>query len=291
LQECKERKRLDDYSWANGLPLLFRYSRPSNLPESTAALEAMRDNSRSQFKPDQESTNGHQTIFDCNYAQPGVACQENFGSKQSLISTYDHANRVGGAQNEEWEEDGGTMPPPISKDFIFMIGDGDPQLQGSRLKCDFPERYEKIVNIPGQFHYMMDDFKANNLLFEEVLNSLLGPIFGGNLKRMGINFTKFSDPIVPEKQLSSLLLAIHVHIIQSMVSSGKSSFSVVDMHDNVKEISEKRPLAMLMFTLLLYYNITFMHRKTTRDNNVDGFLPAVCLSISKYCITHSTSYL
>jgi hypothetical protein len=127
LQECRERKRLDDYSWEKGLPLLFRFSRPSDLPESTAALEAMRDNSRTQsIKPDQQSTNERQTIFERNYAQPGVACQQNFGSKRSLISIYDHANRIGAAQNEEWEQEDGSVPPPISKDFIFIIGDGDP---------------------------------------------------------------------------------------------------------------------------------------------------------------------
>jgi hypothetical protein len=178
-----------------------------------------------------------------------VACQQNFGQKRSLTSVYDHINRIADAQVATWEEKHAASmndeendtssdvsqeeaPSPVLKDYSFIIGDGDPQLQGLRMKSDHPERYHHMVNIiPGQFHYMMDDFKANNRLFKEILHCLLGPIYGGDLKRMRINFTKFSDPTIPEKQLSSLLLAIHVHIIRSMVCAGKSAFSIVDMHD------------------------------------------------------------
>jgi hypothetical protein len=85
---------------------------------------------------------------------------------------YDEENDTSSDDSQE------DAPPPVSKDYRFIIGDGDPQLQGLRMKSDHPERYEHMVNIPGQFHYMMDDFKANNRLFEEVLNCLLGPIFG-----------------------------------------------------------------------------------------------------------------
>jgi hypothetical protein len=43
----------------------------------------------------------------------------------------------------------------------------------------------------------MDDFKANNRLFEEVPQLFVGPDFGGDLKRMGIPSLNSSDPTVP----------------------------------------------------------------------------------------------
>jgi hypothetical protein len=62
-----------------------------------------------------------------------------------------------------------------------------------------------------ELHLFANDFKITNIVFEEILNTILGPVIKDDLRVMGILFIPFADPTKPLKQVvSSILLAIHV---------------------------------------------------------------------------------
>jgi hypothetical protein len=75
LADCKEMVRKNNFSWDKGLPLLYRYSKVEDLPESEIVLEEARDANMTQRSQEEPRTEGKQTIWARNNIKPAGACK------------------------------------------------------------------------------------------------------------------------------------------------------------------------------------------------------------------------
>ncbi len=90
--------------------------------------------------------------------------------------------------------------------------------------CDVDGKYSRIILLIGIFHTFMEVFKKSNAQEEDMLSFIMAPFHKKNdneaTKKNILYFINFSDPIEPEHEVGSMLVAIILTTVFEMKESG-----------------------------------------------------------------------
>jgi hypothetical protein len=171
-------------------------------------------------------------------------------------------------------EEYNSLPRPISEDFRFFIGDGAPvEMIGRILDGDSEGKYTKIAALIGVFHFFMEVFKEVCKAFEEpvmfFIEGFLGKIDGVTTDNNLRYWMDFSDPLKPEQNLGSILLAFYTHVARVMKRKGEEGANPVSMNRFLLEKSKQSPQAMLLFICIRFFETVLLVRASERLNKFE----------------------
>jgi hypothetical protein len=158
--------------------------------------------------------------------------------------------RIADEQLREYREAGkrGGVPP-ISKHIVFWTCDGDPVKTGLAIKaCNVDGKYSRIILLIGIFHAFMEVFKKANAREEDMLSFLVPPFYKKNnneaTKKNILYFINFSDPIEPEHEVGSMLVAIILTTVFEMKESGRVDATPASVLRYMRTRAESSPQDM-----------------------------------------------
>ena len=235
-------------------------------------------------------------IFEMNNIEPSTLGHMSFGKKDCIFAIFEYMTRIGNDMCQKIAEDPekyGHLCPPVAKYLRFMVGDGAPMCMGSSiLDADTSlgiNRYNQISPLLGAFHLYMEVFKKSNQYNEEMA-TFLASTWKGTGEISLKYYLNFSDPTNPEKEMSSMLLAIYSYAIRCMARSSESEFTVISVHEYMVQRAVECPAAMALLNLVLHYETTILARRAMRTNDFDLFTSVIKLAMPILAATHCTNY-
>jgi len=224
----------------------------------------------------------------------------NFAKSETVEELMEYLKRGADNQMREFMKlDSATregMEPPLSKDFVFFIGDGAPIKVGLGLKAQDPERWKKVVIFLGIFHAFMEGFKKERKVHQDVLSYLVAPnytsIDGKKPSEQNLSyFFNFNDPIIPERLAGTLIFAINLKAIIEMKNSGKSDASPIAIHEYQRACAMRNASDAKLFVALEDLTDVFMFRKAERTDNADLYFTCMRLTLPLLAYTNSSWYV
>ena len=243
-------------------------------------------------------------MWKMNDIVPSMPIDLDFSKKNTVIELMEYLVRISERQAEEFKSIPGHegMEPPISADFLFFVGDGNPIVTALRIIAEDAAgagRYSKIRPIFGIFHAFMKVFKRTNRLFEDVLTKLVNLSYSKRHDKEASEknvsyFLDFNDPIVPEKIIGRILLAINLKATMELKEQrwrNLESVTPQQLHEFMMERGRDSPQDMELFLLSEALTDVLMLRKAERKNNVDLYLSAMKLTLPLLAHTNSDVYV
>mmetsp|Transcript_22908 Transcript_22908/g.66124 ORF Transcript_22908/g.66124 Transcript_22908/m.66124 type:complete len:1094 (+) Transcript_22908:166-3447(+) len=279
-------------------PYLYRYSTARSIDEyrDNREREIVEEESLVQRLDGLTIDDKRPNIFEINRIQPSTLGHMSFGKKDCIFAIFEYMTRIGNNMCRKIAEDPekyGHLCPPVSQFLRFMVGDGAPMCMGSSiLDADVVadiNRYAQICPLLGAFHFYMEVFKKANQYNEEMATFLASTWKGtGDISLK--YYLNFSDPTNPEKEMSSMLLAIYSYAIRCMARAGESEVTAISVHEYMVKCAIECPAAMALLNLVLHYETTILARRAMRTNNFDLLISVIKLAMPILAATHCTNY-
>jgi hypothetical protein len=128
--------------------------------------------------------------------------------------------------------------------------------------CDVDGKYSRIILLIGIFHAFMEVFKKANAREEDMLSFLVLPFYKKNdneaTKKNILYFINFSDPIEPEHEVDSMLVAIILTAVFEMKESGRINATPASVLRYMRTHAKSSPQDMQLFMPLKYFDMMLL---------------------------------
>mmetsp|Transcript_258 Transcript_258/g.341 ORF Transcript_258/g.341 Transcript_258/m.341 type:complete len:671 (-) Transcript_258:28-2040(-) len=298
IDTCLEMDRTGQYDRGTRHPYLYRYSNETDIGVylDRREREVLTQATLIEQADDTTLTEERKTLFSLNNIVASPIGHMSFGKKDTIFAIFDYVQRVGNAQMEEWraDEDNQGLNEPVSKFLRVIVGDGAPMVTGGSIldgeaAVEGGGRYSEICLLLGAFHFYMEVFKKANQYNEEMATFLASTFKGTNDTSLKY-YLNFSDPTNPEKEMSSILLAIYSYAVRCMARDGHTDVSPVSIHQYMIDRAIECPAAMALLNLVLHYETTIMARRAMRLNDLDLLNSVIKLSSAIFSAVHAVNY-
>jgi hypothetical protein len=291
-QDYQAMDEANDYTIVEGIPKLERVFDETDLDK----LDVTTDEQVDVAHDDDVDSADFESVFDKNNIKPSILVELNFSKRETIIEFFEYLLRIADEQLREYREAGERGVPPISKHFVFWTCDGDPVKTGLAIKaCDVDGKYARIILLIGIFHAFMEVFKEANAREEDMLSFLVAPFYKKNdneaTKKNISYFINFSDPIEPEHEVGSMLVAIILTAVFEMKESGHVDATPASVLRYMRTRAESSPQDMRLFMQLKYFDMMLLFRKAERRNKIDLYFACMRLSLPLLAVENCTNYM
>ena len=139
-----------------------------------------------------------------------------------------------------------------------------------------------------------DTFKKVNVSNEDTARHLISLFVGNDEKdttEKNIQYyLNFSDPLIPEQQMASMLVAIIAANLWSMKAEGISGASAVTAFDWMRERALESPQTMNIFRFYCENQMVMNFKYSARNKDWERYLAGVRLSQPIQAVTHGIIY-
>lgn len=227
-----------------------------------------------------------ETTLTAENIKPSIPIDLNFAEKLTVVEIFEYLLRIADEQLRQWEESGRRPGvPPISKDILLFLCDDDPVKTGLYIKAADPDgRYARIFQLVGAFHAFMENFRKRNSREEDMLTHLVKAFYSkkddGTATAQNVSyFLNFNDPIQPEHEVGSMLVAIIYEAVLNMKKSGRTEATPPNVLKYMRSRAQASPQDMRLFMEFKYLGMVLLYRKAERCNKLNLYFACMRLSL------------
>jgi hypothetical protein len=169
-----------------------------------------------------------------------------FAKKETVAELLEYLIRLSEMQMVEWQAylSNADKEAPISDDFLFFGGDGDP------IKT-CAGTIEKTMTGRYSFHGFMEIVKKTNQLNEDLISFLIAPFYArGDSKKATDNniryFVDFNDPTTSEREIEIMIFATNLKALMEMKRSGCVDANPSNLDDYMIQRATSSPKNMAL---------------------------------------------